>query len=164
MQGIQTPPPRAKRGVLRALLLIGMGLMIPCYLFTVGNVALSPWPLYERNRLALVILTPLCLALLLLLSVRRPYGAWIYENLQTDLYRDLCGFTLNAFGEQQRRHDEAVKLIRASHSFDFGLPCQRNDQIRVWESRLVAFADYYAGDAVDDLEETAPATSCVAEP
>lgn len=104
------------------------------------------------------------LALLLLLSVRRPYGAWIYENLQTDLYRDLCGFTLNAFGEQQRRHDEAVKLIRASHSFDFGLPCQRNDQIRVWESRLVAFADYYAGDAVDDLEETAPATSCVAEP
>ena len=49
MQGVQTPPPRAKRGVLRALLLIGMGLMIPCYLFTVGNVALSPWPLYERN-------------------------------------------------------------------------------------------------------------------
>ena len=67
MQGVQTPPPRAKRGVLRALLLIGMELMIPCYLFTVGNVALSPWPLYERNRLALAILTPLCLALLLLL-------------------------------------------------------------------------------------------------
>ena len=67
MQGVQTPPSRAKRGVLRTLLLIGMGLMIPCYLFTVGNVALSPWPLYERNRLALAILTPLCLALLLLL-------------------------------------------------------------------------------------------------
>ena len=39
------------------LLLTGMGLMIPCYLFTVGNVCLSPWPLYERNRVALVLLT-----------------------------------------------------------------------------------------------------------
>ena len=27
------------------LLLTGMGLMIPCYLFTVCNVCLSPWPL-----------------------------------------------------------------------------------------------------------------------
>ena len=50
---------------LRRLLLLGMGLMIPCYLFTVGNVLLSPWPLYKRNQLALVILTPLCTAALL---------------------------------------------------------------------------------------------------
>ena len=64
---VQTPSPQ-KTGILRVLLLIGMGLMIPGYLFTVGNVALSPWPLYERNRLALAILTPLCLALLLLLG------------------------------------------------------------------------------------------------
>ena len=44
-------------GGLLGNLLIGMGLMIPCYLFTVGNVCLSPWPLYERNRVALVLLT-----------------------------------------------------------------------------------------------------------
>lgn len=88
------------------------------------------------------------LALLLLLSVRRQYGTRLYEDLQADIYRDLCGVTLNAFGETQNQHDAAVKLIRASHTFDFGLPCQRNEQIRVWESRLVAFADYYAADEV----------------
>ena len=57
-----------KTGVCRALLLVGMGLMIPCYLFTAGNTLLSPWPLYDRNRLALCLLTPLCLLLLLLLG------------------------------------------------------------------------------------------------
>ena len=46
-----------KIGVCRALLLVGMGLMIPCYLFTAGNTLLSPWPLYDRNRLALCLLT-----------------------------------------------------------------------------------------------------------
>ena len=40
---------RAKTGFARMLLLIGMGMMIPCYLFTVANVALSPWPLYELS-------------------------------------------------------------------------------------------------------------------
>lgn len=59
-----------KTGVCRALLLVGMGLMIPCYLFTAGNTLLSPWPLYDRNRLALCLLTPLCLLLLLLLGAR----------------------------------------------------------------------------------------------
>ena len=58
--------PRAKRGVLRAFL-IGMGLMIPCLSVHRGQRGAFPWPLYERNRLALAILTPLCLALLLLL-------------------------------------------------------------------------------------------------
>ena len=52
-------------GVCKTLLLIGMGLMIPCYLFTAGNTVLSPWPLYDRNRLALAVLMPLCLVLLL---------------------------------------------------------------------------------------------------
>ena len=52
--------------ILKALLLAGMGLMIPCYLFTVGNVTLSHWSLYDRNRLALVALTVLCLGVLLL--------------------------------------------------------------------------------------------------
>ena len=32
--------------VSRALLLAGMGLVLPCLLFTVLNVTLSPWPLY----------------------------------------------------------------------------------------------------------------------
>ncbi|MBP3656009.1 MAG: hypothetical protein J6K32_04850 [Clostridia bacterium] len=50
----------------RRLLLLGMGLMIPCYLFTAGNVLLSPWPLYGRNRIALTALTLLGAALLLI--------------------------------------------------------------------------------------------------
>ena len=52
--------------ILKALLLTGMALMIPCYLFTVGNVTLSHWPLYSRNRVALVILTVVCFAGLML--------------------------------------------------------------------------------------------------
>jgi len=44
------------------LLLLGMGLMIPCYLFTAGNVLLSGWPLYDRNRVVLCVLTMVCLA------------------------------------------------------------------------------------------------------
>lgn len=96
------------------------------------------------------------LAILLLLSARRPYATRFYEDLQADIYRELCGLTLNAFGENQYHHDVAVKLIQASHSFDFGLPCRRNEQIRVWESRLVAFADYYAADeaSIVDHERT----------
>lgn len=50
---------------MRALLLMGMALMIPCYLFTVLNTLLSPWPLYDRNRPLLLLLTALCLLLLL---------------------------------------------------------------------------------------------------
>lgn len=42
------------KNILHVLLLCGMGLMIPCYAFTVLNVTLSPWPLYDRNRLLLV--------------------------------------------------------------------------------------------------------------
>lgn len=51
-----------KTPFLTRLLLIGMGLVIPCYLFTVGNVIFSPWPLYDRNRPALALLTALCTA------------------------------------------------------------------------------------------------------
>ena len=69
---------KAKNGVCQTLLLAGMGLMIPCYLFTAGNVALSPWPLYERNRLALCLLTPLCL--LLLLGLGRAARAKAFEK------------------------------------------------------------------------------------
>jgi len=49
------------------LLMIGMGLMIPCYLFTAGNVLLSPWALYSRNRPLLLLLTALCMGLMLFL-------------------------------------------------------------------------------------------------
>ena len=52
--------------------------MIPCYLFTAGNTLLSPWPLYDRNRLALCLLTPLCLLLLLLLG--RAAKAKVFET------------------------------------------------------------------------------------
>ena len=58
-----------RKNILRVLLLCGMGLMIPCYAFTVLNVTLSPWPLYERNRLLLVLATAGC-ALLLILGMR----------------------------------------------------------------------------------------------
>ena len=51
---------------MKRLLLLGMGLMIPCYLFTAGNVLFSHWPLYNRNQIALILLTPLCAAGLLL--------------------------------------------------------------------------------------------------
>lgn len=50
--------------MMKPLLLFGMALMIPCYLFTAGNVLFSPWPLYKRNRL---LLTALCAAFTLLL-------------------------------------------------------------------------------------------------
>lgn len=61
---------KEKTPFLTRLLLIGMGLVIPCYLFTVGNVIFSPWPLYDRNRPALALLTALCTAGLLLLLRR----------------------------------------------------------------------------------------------
>ena len=51
----------------KKVLYLGAGLVIPCYLYTVLNTLFSPWPLYERSRPALLVLTPLCLALLLLL-------------------------------------------------------------------------------------------------
>lgn len=50
------------RALPHRLLLIGMGLMIPCYLFTALNTLLSPWELYGRNHVALIALTALCMA------------------------------------------------------------------------------------------------------
>lgn len=54
------------RKTLRALLLAGMSLTIPCYLFTALNTLFSPWELYHRNHAALLLLTALCLAGLIL--------------------------------------------------------------------------------------------------
>jgi len=45
-----------------ALLLLGMALMIPCYLFTAGNTLLAPFDLYQRSRPLLILLTALCTA------------------------------------------------------------------------------------------------------
>ncbi|MBR5287479.1 MAG: hypothetical protein IKU34_02675 [Clostridia bacterium] len=55
-----------KRGIslLQLFLLIGMGLMIPCYLFTAGNTLFAPFELYNRSRAALVVLTAALTALL----------------------------------------------------------------------------------------------------
>lgn len=84
-------------GLARLLLLIGMGLMIPCYLFTVCNVAFSPWPLYERSRLALALLTPACLLfLLLLLRTADRHEAFFARHER----RVLLGFALFYFAVQ----------------------------------------------------------------
>ena len=47
------------------LLLIGMGLMIPCFVFTAMNNLIAPFELYHRNRALLAVLTAACAALLL---------------------------------------------------------------------------------------------------
>lgn len=54
------------KGIMHILLLCGMALVIPCYTFTVFNVTLSPWPLYDRNRPLLFVLTVVCAAGILL--------------------------------------------------------------------------------------------------
>ena len=67
--------------VSRALLLAGMGLVLPCLLFTVLNVTLSPWPLYDRNRPVLLALTLLCFAgLLLLMRGARALAPWVERH------------------------------------------------------------------------------------
>ena len=86
---------KGKTGVCKTLLLAGMGLMIPCCLFTAGNVALSPWPLYARNRLALCLLTPLCL--LLLLGLGRAAQAKVFEKHERAV---LIGFAAFYFAAQ----------------------------------------------------------------
>lgn len=55
-----------KTSLMKALLLAGMGLMIPCYAFTVLNVSFAPWDLYGRIRPVLILLTLAVFALLLL--------------------------------------------------------------------------------------------------
>ena len=76
----------AKGRVSRALLLMGMGLLLPCLLFTVLNVTLSPWPLYDRNRPVLLALTLLCFAgLLLLMRGARALAPWVERHERTVL-------------------------------------------------------------------------------
>lgn len=49
----------------KKLLLCGMALALPCYVFTIGNVLLAPFSLYGRSRAALIALTALGLPALL---------------------------------------------------------------------------------------------------
>ena len=48
-----------RSSVRKNLLLAGMALMIPCYLFTAGNVLFAPFALYNRSRAALLLLSAL---------------------------------------------------------------------------------------------------------
>lgn len=68
-------PIEAKRCIQTRLLLTGMALMIPCFVFTILNICLAPFGLYDRNRLALCLLTPICTVALLLLmrAANRPF-------------------------------------------------------------------------------------------
>jgi len=67
--------------LLSALLPLGMALMIPCYLFAAGNTLLSPWPLYNRSRAALCVLTAVFLAaLLLLLRIPGRHGEFLKRH------------------------------------------------------------------------------------
>lgn len=76
------------------LLLTGMGLMIPCYLFTAGNVLFSPWPLYARSRALLLLLTALCAGgLFWLLRAADRHAAFFARNER----RVLLGFALFYF-------------------------------------------------------------------
>jgi len=57
---------KKKTSIAELLLLIGMALMIPGFLFTAVNNLAAPFDLYSRNRLLLTAMTAACAALLLL--------------------------------------------------------------------------------------------------
>ena len=57
---------KQKKPLYITLLLIGMGIMVPCYLFTAGNVIFSPWALFNRSRPVLLLLTIFFLSVLYL--------------------------------------------------------------------------------------------------
>ena len=89
------------------------------------------------------------LALLLLLSARKASNANTCENLQTDLYGDLCSAALFSPHDES---DRATQLLLASHQFDFGTACPRSKEVEMWEQRLVALSELYTG----SYEETSP--------
>ena len=55
---------KKKINFLEILLLAGMALMIPCFLFTAGNNLIAPFDLYSRNRALLAVMTAVCTGLL----------------------------------------------------------------------------------------------------
>lgn len=78
---------KKKTTLIEGLLLFGMALMIPCYLFTAGNALLAPFTLYDRNRAVLVVLTALCAGgLLWLLRKADRHEAFFARNEKQVLF------------------------------------------------------------------------------
>lgn len=86
---------KPKMGLMRTLLLVGMGLMIPCYLFTAGNTIFAPWELYSRNRPVLFLLTAVCFVLLLVLMRAAKHPFFVQHERAV-----LVGFALFYFAVQ----------------------------------------------------------------
>lgn len=84
------------------------------------------------------------LAVLILLSAQIGYGERRVNDMREDIYFTLATYALLSWGEELPRHDCAVDLFRASHTFDFGRPCPRSDKVFAWESRLVELASLVA--------------------
>ena len=73
----------------RSLLLLGMALAIPMYLFVIVNTFAAPWTFLERNRPALLLLTLLAAAIMLLISLAcRRHGAFLTRHARK--IRALC--------------------------------------------------------------------------
>jgi len=74
---------KKKTSLPEILLRIGMGLMIPCYLFTAGNTLLAPFDLYDRSRSMLIVLTALCTAGLCFAFIRADRREAFFEKHET---------------------------------------------------------------------------------
>lgn len=84
------------------------------------------------------------LAVLILLSAQTEYRHRRFDDMREDIYFTLATYLLLSWDDQLPWHDCAVKLFRASHTFDFGKPCPRSDKVGAWESRLVELAPLVA--------------------
>lgn len=86
---------KKKTTLIEGLLLLGMALMIPCYLFTAGNALLTPFTLYDRNRAVLVVLTALCVGgLLWLLRKADRHEAFFARHEKQVLFAVALGYLL----------------------------------------------------------------------
>lgn len=86
---------KKKTTLIEGLLLLGMALMIPCYLFTAGNALLAPFTLYDRNRAVLVVLTALCVGgLLWLLRKVDRHEAFFARHEKRVLFAVALGYLL----------------------------------------------------------------------
>lgn len=86
---------KKKNSILDRLLLLGMALMIPCYLFTAGNTLLAPFILYDRNRAVLIVLTALCAGgLLFLLRAADRHEAFFARHEKQMLFAAAAAYLL----------------------------------------------------------------------
>lgn len=90
----------------RDLLLLGMAIMVPAYLFTVGNVLFSSWPLYSRSQTLLFFLTFFCILLLLFINrVLFPLTNLLERHERTFLFLfSLVFFIIQFFLSLSLRH------------------------------------------------------------